>query len=212
MPSFDIQRITDLFHEPRLFDSEDRLERAGFEVIKGWKPGNIIVFSHPSEPEIIFKKYANDTPPDDQLDNYNERLRGAEALSKLIAARQLKHILVPHKHLHDLPASFAFKKKNPSYVLICERMSLLPKKKNKARYQDDFDEDVLRELCMVVSKFRGLDSGSYNMPFTPSGQIAFIDTENWRGHQDRKKFEKVEKLLSKRSLKLARSFFNELDT
>lgn len=211
MPPFDIHRIATLFHEPRLFDSEGRLERAGFEVLKG-KPGNIIVFSHPSEPGIIFKKYANGTSPDDQLDNYNERLRGAEELSKLIAARQLKHILVPHKHLHELPASFAFKKKSPSYVLICDRMSILPKEKNKALYAKDIDEEVLRELCLVVSRFRGLDSGAYNMPFTTSGQIAFIDTENWRGHQDRKKFEKVEKIMSKRSLKLAERFFDDLDT
>jgi hypothetical protein len=195
-----------------MFDSEDRLERAGFEVLKGWKPGNIIVFTHPNASDVIFKKYANDKSPDDQLDNYRERLRGAEALGNFIAARQLKHILVPQKHLHELPASFSFKKKSPSYVLICERMSILPKKQNKALYQDAIDADVLRDLCAVVSKFRGLDSGSYNMPFTTSGQIAFIDTENWSGHQDRKKFEKIEKLLSKRSLKLAKSFFDELDS
>lgn len=210
MPSFDIQLIADLFHESRMFESEDRLERAGFEVIKGWKPGNVIVFNHPRAPDVIFKKYANATSPSAQLDNYSERLRGAEALRHFIIKHQLKHILVPQKYLHELPADFSFKKKSPSQVLICERIGILPKKQNKARYAEDFDEDVLRELCMVVSKFRGLDSGSYNMPFTPLGQIAFIDTENWRGHQDRSKFEKVEKLMSRRTLKLAARFFDEL--
>ena len=175
VPPFDLQRIDGLFHEPRIFDSADRLMRAGFEVLKDTRPGKIIVFARPDFPEVIFKKYANDTSPGEQLDNYRDRLRGAEALDGLIASRQLRHILVPHKHLHELPKSFALRKlrkKHPSYVLICERMHLLPRKKNKDRYQADIDEDVLRELCLVVSRFRALDSGFHNMPFTTSGKAS----------------------------------------
>jgi len=211
MTPADRTRIADLFREPRMFDSVDRLERAGFDVIKGDKgdrAGDILVFRHRREPSVLFKKYANSVLSGDQLDNYRERIRGADALRRFIDDRRLRHVVVPDKHLHELPPRFAFKKR-PSHMLVCERMDILSSEESKDRYRDYLDEDVLADLCAVVVRFRGLDSGARNMPFTTSGQIAFIDTENWRGHEDRQPFEKIGKYLSKRSLKRAKRFLKQ---
>lgn len=198
----------DLFREARMFDSDSRLERAGFEVIK-WKPGNVMVARHSRAPDLIFKKYANDTPLDDQLENYRERILGADALRQFIARHHLKHIVVPNKQLYELPTSFAVRRE-PSYVLLCEYINLLKKKESYTRYED-IAEDVLRELCMVVCKFRGLDSGAHNLPFATSGHIAFIDTENWRREREREKLEYIKKHLSERSIKLAKRWIREFD-
>lgn len=160
-----------------MFDSNKNWQRAGFEVVGEGVESNIMVASHPSVKDWLFKKYSKKISLKDQRENYQQRVDGAEKLRALIAAQQLTRIVVPWKQLHELPPEFA-RKGVPSYVLVVERLVLLASSESKKMFRQ-LDHEVLRQLCAVFLAFGGLDSGVRNVPFTNNGLIAFIDTERW---------------------------------
>lgn len=166
-----------LFREPDMFDTPSNWRKAGFVVEGkgGWS--SIMVARHPSVPAYLFKKYSRKISLKEQLKNYQRRAEGADKLLALIAAQQLTWIVVPRKYLLELPPEFS-RKGTVSYVLVVERMGLLESSQSKQLYRQ-ISSEVLRQLCVVLRAFPGLDSGVRNVPFTRSGQIAFIDTERW---------------------------------
>lgn len=165
-----------------MFDSATDWRRAGFAVDGRGEPSSIMVASHPSVPGFLFKKYNKTVGLKDQLKNYRTRIEGADALREFVAARRLSRIVVPRKHLHALPPTFS-RKGAPAFVLVVERLSLLDREASKLRYRE-IDEDFLRQLCEVLLRFQGLDSGVRNMPFTDRGQVAFVDTERWKASKE----------------------------
>jgi len=174
---------------------------------------NIMVGRHPSVPDYLFKKYNSDVSFGDQRKNYENRVKGADKIRQLIEARQLRHIVVPHKWIYALPSKFSSRKKHkPSYVLIVERMDILDMQENAARYQS-ISEEVLEELCRVLYRFRGFDSAPHNLRFTAGGQIAFIDTESWNRSKRSKLFgvfRRLDAVLTASSQKLARQTLKKL--
>lgn len=170
--------LRSLFREPSMFDSAADWRKQGFEVAGRGAPSDIMVASHPSAPGYLFKKYNRKVSLKDQRKNYLRRIEGADKLLAFVAERSLSRITAPQKYLHELSAEFS-RKGVPSYVLVVERLSLLDGRTSKQRYHE-MDEDFLRELCAVLLKFQGLDSGIRNMPFTEGGQVAFVDTERWQ--------------------------------
>jgi hypothetical protein len=170
-------RFDELFREPSMFDSCRNWQKAGFEVVGEGEESNIMVASHPSAPGYLFKKYSKKVSLKDQRKNYQRRIEGAQKLSAFIAEHQLTRIVAPQKYLHELPSAFS-RKDVSSYVLVVERMDLLKSSASKQQFRQ-LDNEGLRQLCLVLAKFQGLDSGVRNVPFTENGQIAFIDTERW---------------------------------
>jgi hypothetical protein len=166
-----------LFRDPDMFDSPRSWQKAGFTVEGKGTMSNIMVGSHSSVPGYLFKKYSREISLKEQLKNYRRRIEGADKLRTFVAAQQLTQIVVPRKRLHELPPEFS-RKGVPSYVLVVERLVLLESSESKRMYRQMSNED-LRQLCTVLRTFEGLDSGVRNVPFTRSGQIAFIDTERW---------------------------------
>jgi hypothetical protein len=166
-----------LFRDPDMFDSNRSWSKAGFAVEGKGDESDIMVASHPSAKGYLFKKYNKKISLKDQLENYRRRVEGAEKLRALVAAQQLTQIVVPGKHLHELPPEFS-RKGVPSYVLVVETLALLDSSRCKQMYRQ-IDVETLRQLCVVLRTFRGLDSGARNVPFTTGGQIAFVDTERW---------------------------------
>jgi hypothetical protein len=170
-----------IFKDPDLFSSPTTLRNNGFDVFKRINRG-LMVISHPTVDGYLFKKFQSDKPERDQTKNFLQRINGARALAQFIRSNDLKHIEVPKKWLYKLPKSFS-RSKSSSYILIVEKMNILPWGSSHdcelAKCYLNIQKDVLKELCLVLYDFRGLDSVIHNMPFTYDGKIAFVDTEKW---------------------------------
>ena len=197
-----------LFTDPDMFDSRRTWRRAGFDVLDPAKAAECMVAAHPSAPGYLFKKYADDVSRKEQHANYAARIEGAARLAELVRRRErLEHVVVPRKHLHDLPRSFG----KSSCVLVVERLDVVGPGASERRYHDIAD-GVLRDLLRVLVALPGLDSNSKNVQFTRDGKIAFVDLENWgRTDRDKVKLKSIGEYLSKDRLKLARSILDELE-
>jgi len=164
-----------IFRDPRMFDSRRAFSAAGFDVRQA-ASHNIMVATHPSEPRYLFKKYCNDVPLGEQEENYRDRLWGARKIQQLINKYKLKHLVVPHKWIYELPERFS-RRRHDGYVLMAERLNVLSADESTRHYRN-IHPAVLDDLCRVLYHFRGFDAAIHNLPFTTSGQIAFIDTES----------------------------------
>lgn len=176
-------KLINLFQNKKLFKSPKYLQKKGFKVMKRVHR-DLMVISHSSIPDYLFKKFQDHIPLAVQLDNYLKRIQGANALREFIATQQLQHIVVPQKWLYELPEQFSDPltgEKN--FILIVEKMNICPGGKDSkgevARRYRSIDKEILREICIVLNTFRGLDSMIHNLPFTYQNKIAFIDTEKW---------------------------------
>jgi hypothetical protein len=167
-----------LFHETHMFDSTRSWREAGFSVEGRGTESSIMVASHPSAPGYLFKRYSKKVSLKKQLRNYRRRVEGAEKLRAFVASRGLNRIAVPGKYMHDLGHKFS-RRGVHAFVLVVERLPLLDSAASKQMYRA-LDDEGLRQLCVVLVAFRGLDSGVRNVPFTDQGQMAFIDTERWK--------------------------------
>ena len=201
--SLDLGRLST---DPNMFDSRRLWRRAGFDVLDPAKDTECMVAAHPSAPGCLFKKYANDVSQKEQSANYEARIKGAAHLAEIIRREGLQHVVVPRKHLHDLPKSFG----KSACILIVERLNIVGREASERRYRDIAD-NVLRELLRVLVKLPGLDSNSKNVQFTQDGKIAFVDLENWgREDRDEVRLKSIGTYLSKDKRKLARKILDEL--
>ena len=198
--------FTALFVDPSMFDSRRNWRRAGFDVLDTANDNECMVAGHPSAPGYLFKKYANDNS-ENANENYAARLKGSCRLAEFVRREGLRHIVVPQKHLHELPSRFG----KAARLLVVERLDVLGRSESKRRY-GDIAEPVLRDLLVVLDEFKGLDSNIKNVPFTRDGRIAFIDLEHWDRRRDRDevKLKQIGRYLSKRSWKLARKILDDL--
>ena len=206
--SFDpkILGLDNLFADPDMFDSRKAWRRAGFDVFDPAKDTECMVASHASAPGYLFKKYPDRIAQAIQRDNFAARAKGATRVAQLIRDANLEHVIVPQKHIHELPRSFG----KAVQVLVVERIDIVGTDASEERYVD-IAEPVLRDLLRVLLKFPGLDSNSKNVQFTRAGKIAFVDLENYR-RRDRTEvtLKSIGNYLSKEKLKLARKMLREL--
>lgn len=207
-------KLKKLFKDRSMFRSHSHLENLGFYTLTH-KEEKIMVAGHPDLKSYLIKKFsdANSSPKAVQLNNYLKRIAGARALKEFIDLNHLKHIVVPQKWLYELPAQFndaATGEK--SYVLIVEDMDIYTEKGSRgraAKYQK-IKYDILKELCIVVYYFRGLDSVRSNLAFTNQNKISFIDTECW-DEWDREGFlARIMPYLKPRCREYAKKVFKEL--
>jgi len=165
-----------LFHRASLFDSIETLKEAGFQIVRGSTKGRVAVFGHPSLPGYLFKKFLRDAnrPYKKQLASYERRVKGARDLRAHLDALSIDSIVVPRKWLCELPPRFRHDGR-PQYVIVVEKYDLLERDDTKRRYRT-LSTDTVRDLCTIFFRFERVDFAVRNMPFTPEGKIAFIDT------------------------------------
>lgn len=167
-----------LFTERSIFDDRTPMRNAGFTFF-GHYARKLMVCTHPLLSNYVIKKFINIIPLENQLDGYMKRLKGRVEILKYIEKMQFKHIVIPQKYLFELPANFSdpitHKK---SYLLIAEKMNLCSTKETKEGYHQ-ISKEALKELCLLLLKFRGLDSSLENLPITKEGKIALIDLDKW---------------------------------
>jgi hypothetical protein len=179
--------LGDLFRDPDMFDSADDWGEAGFKILRE-SDNKICVASHKAADGYLFKKYVSSGKRDaldDQLQNYETRIEGARRLRAFIAERRLQYVVAPRKWLRELPPNFG-SRKQPAHILVVDRLDLLAADEAEEQY-GRINEAVLRDLCVTLHAFRGLDSTAKNVPFTRDGKVAFIDTEHWNRHSDSKR-------------------------
>jgi hypothetical protein len=174
-------KLKDLFQDPFMFESPKDLKKAGFKI-KVNRNSHCMVASHPSLPNHLIKKFYDDISQRHQLKNFIRRIKGAQTLRKYIKDHHFNHLIVPKKWLYQLPDSFAEDFSFPSYALIVEKMDIYddwddPNGKARELYYH-MDKEVLRELCVLLHDLGGCDSLPRNQPFTRTGKIAFVDTED----------------------------------
>lgn len=202
-----------LFQNDSMFKSPDHLAQEGFQVNQRMNRG-LMVAGHPLLSNYLIKKFENRVPQDKQTKNFLSRINGARALREFIDSNHLLRVTVPQKWLYPLPELFSDSKTGErSYVLIVEKMDILSEGKDPkgkvARKYSTIDQEILREVCIVLYTFRGLDSELHNHPFTHQNQIAFIDTEKWE--EERSGFlRRIRHFLSKKNKKYADEVFLDL--
>lgn len=202
--------LRSLFVDPKMFASRDRWRRAGFHVFDRLSDDKIMVAHHDAAPGYLFKKYVDAVDEAKQIDNYERRIDGANRVRAYVDDRRLHRIVVPHKWLYRLSDDFGSKKR-PAHVLVVDRVKLLDDSTSKHAYAS-IDAELLRQLCAVLMKFRGLDSAVMNVPFTDDGRLAFIDTEHWNRRSKSKKFlDHISAYLSKDGKKLAKKIHGDDD-
>lgn len=199
IPSFDVDA---LFPDAAMFASRKAWSAAGFDVVDRDADKRIMVAGHASVPSCLFKKYPNARETDEQLEKYQIRVNGADALRDFVATYRLSRIVVPENRIVNLG-----RKRGP--ILVVERFDLLTTDEAKKAYCR-IDKRTLRDLCVVLYAFRGLDSGVRNLPLTPSGQIALIDTERWEETDKRPYIEHVRQYLTRGQILYANTLFKQL--
>lgn len=207
-------QLKDLFVRPKMFNSKNEWRAAGFNVSNRVHRG-LMVASHPNAKGYLFKKFQSIISQKEQLENFLERLEGADALRQFIQKRKMQHIIVPQKWLYKLPKIFTGDtSEERAYILIVEKIDLCEGCSHNigqiAPKYYNMDYETLKELCNVVYFFRGLDSVLGNMPFTRQNQIAFIDTEKWRLNRPGY-FRKAMPFLSPDRQRYALTIFKELE-
>lgn len=208
--SFDPALIPKLFKDPRMFDSVKAWRNKGFEILRDSNI-NLVVAEHESMRNCLFKKYLNNRDLADQAFRFKRRVEGAELLRSHINSHGLRHIIVPRKWLHELPANFS-RGGQPSYILAVERLRILDKEDSIDEYRN-IERTILHELCPILAAFKDLDFTARNAPFTRDGKIAFIDTEYVKLNNDSRKdqrkryMECIDRVLSGRRLKEAEALW-----
>jgi hypothetical protein len=207
------EKLKKLFKNPQMFKSNEHLKRAGFFPLnRDRKP--CMVASHPVIKNYFIKKFKSRVSYRRQITNYLNRISAARALRKFIELNNLKHIVVPQKWLYQLPMQFSDPQTGKRlYVLIVEDMHICsgeddPKGETAKKY-NQMDFDTLREFCIVLYHFRGLDSSLRNVPFTEEDTLAFIDTEHW-SDENRDFLRHAKKFLSQDRLDYAMAIYEEL--
>ena len=215
--SLDLQS---LFRKPEMFDSPDDWHAAGFKIVRA-SPSlkKVIVAKHKAARGYLFKKYNNRVPLKDQLQKFRRRIEGASKLRTFIDEMKFKHVVVPRKWLYELPPKFT--REMPAYLVIVQKLPVFDRQSDEsARRHRRVDFDVLRELCAIFCKCKGLDFTDKNAPFTKQGQVAFIDTEylDWQNalksaKTRKKQFMKcAERHLSGKRLEFAEARWEELSS
>ena len=208
--------LDSLFDRKSLFDSVGKLDRAGFQIVRGSKD-RVTVFGHRSLPGYLFKKFLGTVKHsyDKQLAKYTRRVTGARALRVHLDARNIDSIVVPRKWLCELPPRFRSDGR-PEYIVVVEKYDLLEKDDTKRRYRK-IPKTTIRDLCTIFFAFKGVDFAARNTPFTTAGKIAFIDTGfltritddlSFRHKSYKKYVEK--KLLTSKSQRYAMSLWDEI--
>ena len=208
--------LDSLFPKKSIFDSVEKLEEAGFQIVRASTNNRVTVFGHASLPGYLFKKFLRDVkhPYKKQLKSYKRRVKGARDLRAHLDALSIDSIVVPRKWLCELPRRFRHDGKR-EYVVLVEKYALLGRDQTKQRYRT-ISRDTIRDLCTIFFRFERVDFAVRNIPFTPEGKIAFIDTGYLSritdGMSSRRKSYKnnVEKLHTDESQRYADSLWDEL--
>ncbi len=176
------EKLDDLFKQKeRVTLNQNTLAANGFTNTKPGKWSKTIVTKHPHIKGYLLKLFTDDQTDMCDWEQWITRIEGANSVRKTIEQLKCKHIFkVPKKWIYPLPNSA-----NPSenseknFILVVEDMQLIDEKSNQKLWKTKISEHHLDTLHDILEIEGLLDTVyPFNLPFTNSGKLAFIDTEH----------------------------------
>lgn len=176
-------KLDRIFSKTRATLSPESFEAAGFGKVKLRQPGNLVIGRHPNLKGYLVKAYLDTQIPLPEWSNWINRIQGAESIQACLKKHRYRSFTVPKKWIYPLPAEPSppnnglYNRKN--FILVVEDMNILSSDKNLKAYQKKITPEILDALYVILSE-EGLLDSVYpdNIPFTKTGEIAFIDTEH----------------------------------
>lgn len=167
------------FSKVRVTEDAQSLKEAGFTSAEGQPFSQTVVTKHPHFPGYVFKLYTDDQDKSDYIYRLKERVVGAYLVRDYITKTHTEHLFtVPQKWIYFLPP-VASKYTPKACLLVAEEVKLISYAKNIKKWKSDAVAQSTLRLLFDMLQEGGLSDSIYpsNIPFTPDGKIAFIDTE-----------------------------------
>ncbi len=191
--------LDEVFSASRVICDMKTMVKAGFEFARPQAFTGIIVTKHPRLKGYVMKAYLDDQKlhlKNPEQYPWVKRVIGSRLIQKSIDNHHYDHLLkVPKKWVYLLPDDPSppshYWRKN--FILIEEDMNILSDKKNKMRWRKKMTKELLEAIYTVIAEVSLSDCKLANIPFSPDGKVAFIDTQS---HGRRVKYKKITPFLS----------------
>lgn len=173
------KKLDSFFSEVRITEDKKSLQEAGFYWLEPAPFSQTIVTKHPLFPGYVFKLFTDEQDKSEYLFCLKKRILGAEFVRKYIAETKTEQLFtVPQKWIYFIPP-LASKYPQKHCLLIAEEISLLSYEENVKKWKSDAVSQSTLKVLFEMIHAGGLSDSIYpsNIPFTPDGKIAFIDTE-----------------------------------
>ena len=168
-----------LFSKGRPIKNENTLTKANFEPLFFQTGTHIVVASHHKLEGSLLKLYLDSEKEikDDKPGGWwlKNRCKGAEYVRRLIKRKKLRYFTVPEKWLYPLPDS---SNQENSFILIVQRMPIVPLEDSKRAWKTQVTRKILRELYYIISHGYASSGLPTNIPYCRNGKFACIDTEH----------------------------------
>lgn len=143
--------------------------------------GQLLVVGHPELPGYVIKSYpmlGDRFSPYRRLQEYCSRCERSRRMARYIEKSGCRYLTVPKKWIYHLGGPFISQRApNGYYLLIVEKMELLPLEEEKRWYLEQ-GELWIEELLKAYIELGGLDCHRENLPVTRDGKMAMVDTEH----------------------------------
>lgn len=179
------------------------LKEAGFFPLFIQPRSFVIVCTHDLLPGYLVKANLDDEirlkHHKPEWEWLTRRCEGAARIQRIIENEQIIYFNIPNKWMYPLPETPAppksMKYLRKEFVLLAEKMDLVPEEKNKIAWQTVITHDHLRELYKIISYAWTSSFRRDNIPYTYSGKFTFIDTE-YKKEKDAPNYESIRPSLS----------------
>lgn len=175
-----------IFSTARALETEKAAKKAGFNSYKHRKGSHAIISKHAKLKGYMVKMYTDDYPITYEWLFWKRRVEGAQAVQKAIDEHGYHSILcVPKKWIYPLPLEPSpaptLEETRKHFILIVEDVKRISKEDNYFWWRSiAMTPEILDAVYTVMQKVGLTDCVHVdNMPFTKSGLIAFIDTEEF---------------------------------
>ena len=177
--------LDEIFASSGVIEDEHTLKQAGFSILYSQKRSFIVVAKHPSVKGYLFKIYLNsrNVRKDSMVgwELLTTRCIVAQKIKSIIRKHQIQHFTVADKWLYPLPPPKDGYVRAEPVVLLVKDMQIRHGPSSKRIWKTQATRRQLKELYAVLGRGYGSAFLHRNVPYTKTGQFAFIDTEyNYR--------------------------------
>lgn len=173
--------LDEIFASSGVIEDEDSLKQAGFSILYSQMRSFIIVAKHPRIKGYLFKIYldSRNVRKDSMVgwELLTTRCIVARKIQTIIRKHKLRHFTVADKWLYPLPPPKDGYIRAEPVVLLVKDMQIRHGETSKYIWKAQSTRRQLKELYAVLGRGYGSAFLHKNVPYTRTGQFAFIDTE-----------------------------------
>lgn len=193
------EALDDVFSK-RVVASSDALKKGGFKTVAFNEKTGVYVLRHKKLKGYVIKLYTDDWGGVCDWCMWVKRAKGARYIREAINKHGFSYYTAPQKWVYPLPRvphePGAAQPKD--FVMVVEDLAPYDEMHNKILWKSSFvNQARLNEFYILLNEVGLLDSVyPDNVPFVPTGKIAFIDTEHF--HEWPVPLEKIPSFLTKK--------------